>query len=47
MRDAGVTEARLKSTQTARAFYLTNGWQDASDLYTGRWIDAWPMRKAI
>lgn len=47
MREAGVTEARLKATQTAHAFYLANGWQHAGDLYTGRWIDAWPMRKVL
>lgn len=47
MREAGVTEATLKATQTAHEFYRANGWQDAGDLYTGRWIDAWPMRKSL
>ena len=47
MREAGVAEAKLKATQTAHAFYLANGWQDAGDFYTGRWIDAWPMRKGL
>src|SRR5690606_16623730 len=47
MREAGVTEAKLKSTRTAHDFYLANGWQDAGPLYTGRWIDAWPMRKDL
>jgi len=47
MRDAGVTEAKLKATQTAHAFYRANGWQDAGELTTGRWIDAWPMHKVL
>jgi GNAT superfamily N-acetyltransferase len=47
MREAGVNEARLKATQTAHAFYRANGWQDVGDLSTGRWIDAWPMRKGL
>ena len=47
IRDAGFTEATLKATQTAHDFYRANGWQDAGDFYTGRWIDAWPMRKGL
>lgn len=47
MREAGFTEARLKATQTAHDFYRANGWQDAGDLYAGRWIDAWPMVKRL
>ena len=47
MREAGCTEGRLKATQTAHAFYRANGWRDAGPLYTGRWIDAWPMVKAL
>ncbi len=47
MREAGVTSATLKATETAHAFYRANGWQDSSDLQTGRWIDAWPMVKGL
>ena len=47
MRQAGVTEARLKATQTAHDFYRANGWQDAGDPTSGRFIDAWPMRKEL
>ena len=47
MREAGVTKAKLKATQTAHEFYRANGWLDAGDLYTGRWIDAWPMVKML
>jgi len=47
MREADVTEAKLKSTRTAHDFYRANGWEDAGELYTGRWIDAWPMRKRL
>lgn len=47
MREAGVGEAWLKATQTAHEFYRANGWLDAGDLYTGRWIDAWPMMKRL
>jgi GNAT superfamily N-acetyltransferase len=47
MREAGVTEAKLKATQTAHDFYRANGWLDAGELYTGRWIDAWPMMKVL
>lgn len=47
MREAGTTEARVKSTETAHRFYLANGWEDAGPKYTGRFIDAWPMRKRL
>ncbi|RYG98633.1 MAG: GNAT family N-acetyltransferase, partial [Alphaproteobacteria bacterium] len=47
IRDAGFAEATLKATQTAHDFYRANGWHDAGDFYTGRWIDAWPMRKRL
>ena len=47
MREAGVTEARLKATQTAHDFYRANGWHDVGDLTTGRWLDAWPMHKVL
>jgi GNAT superfamily N-acetyltransferase len=47
MREAGHTEGRLKSTETAHAFYRANGWQDAGAPYTGRFIDARPMVKAL
>ena len=47
MREAGATEGRLKSTTTAHRFYLDAGWSDVGALYTGRFIEAWPMRKAL
>lgn len=47
MRDYGFAEAKLKATETAHAFYRANGWHDAGDLTTGRWIDAWPMVKGL
>jgi GNAT superfamily N-acetyltransferase len=47
MRDAGFGEATLNATQTAHDFYRANGWQDAGDPTTGRFIDAWPMVKAL
>ncbi len=47
MREAGLTEARLKATQTAHDFYRANGWQDAGEAYSGRWIEARPMRKRL
>ena len=47
MRDAGTVEARLKSTVTAHRFYLANGWIDTGPLYTGRFIDAYPMSKQL
>ena len=47
MREAGVREAKLKATQTAHDFYRANGWLDAGELHTGRWIDAWPMMKVL
>ena len=47
MREAGLTEARLKATQTAHDFYRANGWHDAGEAYTGRWIEARPMRKRL
>jgi GNAT superfamily N-acetyltransferase len=47
MREAGASEGRLKSTSTAHQFYLDAGWSDIGPLYTGRFIDAWPMRKAL
>ena len=47
MREAGASEGRLKSTSTAHQFYLDAGWSDVGPLYTGRFIDAWPMSKAL
>lgn len=47
MRAAGFAEATLKATTTAHAFYRANGWEDAGGRYTGRFIDAWPMRKTL
>ena len=47
MREAGAAEGRLKSTSTAHRFYLDAGWSDVAPLYTGRFIDAWPMRKTL
>ena len=47
MREAGTTEARLKSTSTAHRFYLDAGWSDVGSPHPGRFIDAWPMRKAL
>ena len=47
MRDTGATEGRLKSTTTAHRFYLDAGWVDEGPLYTGRFVDAWPMHKVL
>lgn len=47
MRQAGASEGRLKSTLTAHNFYHGAGWLDAGPLYTGRFIDAIPMRKTL
>ncbi|MGV3491467.1 MAG: GNAT family N-acetyltransferase [Devosia sp.] len=44
---AGTAEATLKATTTAHRFYLGAGWVDSGPIYTGRWIDAWPMRKRL
>lgn len=47
MRESGATEARVKSTSTAHRFYLDAGWTDVGPRYTGRFIDAWQMRKTL
>ena len=47
MRQAGTTEGRLKATTTAHQFYLDAGWIDTGPVYTGRWIDAYPMTKRL
>ena len=47
MRQAGTAQARLKATTTAHQFYLDAGWSDAGPVYTGRWIDAYPMTKRL
>lgn len=47
MRQAGTTEGRLNATTTAHQFYLDAGWIDTGPVYTGRWIDAYPMTKQL
>lgn len=47
LREAGVTEVRLNSTQTAHDFYRANGWEDAGGSFTGQFTDALPMRKVL
>ncbi len=47
MRARGVTTARVKSTVTAHDFYLARGWVDDGPIYTGRFIDAYRMTKAL
>ena len=43
----GPGEASLESTQTARRFYESRGWQVAGDLAPHRGIDGYPMRKVL
>lgn len=43
----GPGEAQLESTQTARRFYESRGWQIAGDLAPHRGIDGYPMRKVL
>ena len=43
----GPGEATLESTQTARRFYESRGWQVAGDLAPHRGIDGYPMRKML
>lgn len=43
----GTTEASLKSTATARQFYLSAGWVTAGPPVPGRFITAYPMRKTL
>lgn len=47
LRDRGVAVARLKSTETAHDFYKALGWSDAGPAARGRFIAAYPMRKAL
>lgn len=47
MRRRGVTLGRVKSTVTAHDFYLARGWVDDGPLYSGRFVDAWRMMKAL
>ncbi len=44
MREDGIAEGRLRSTVTAHAFYLGNGWVDADRAGVD---DALPMRKRL
>lgn len=43
----GVTLARLKSTVTAREFYLSQGWIDDEPVPKGRFVAAYPMVKTL
>lgn len=43
----GIATARLKSTATARAFYLSQGWKDGEQVPRGRFITAYPMYKTL
>lgn len=43
----GVDVAELKSTATARAFYLSQGWVESAPATPGRFISAHPMRKRL
>lgn len=43
----GPGEARLESTQTARRFYESRGWQVAAGLAQHRGIDGYRMRKLL
>ena len=47
LRDRGVAVARLKSTETAHDFYRALGWSDAGPAVRGRFVAAYPMRKAL
>jgi hypothetical protein len=42
----GPGEATLNSTETARKFYKRRGWEEGP-VYTGRFIDGYPMRKML
>jgi hypothetical protein len=43
----GPGEARLDSTQTARAFYLAAGWQESGPPEPYRFVPGYPMRKML
>ena len=47
IRARGVTTARVTSTVTAHDFYLARGCRDDGPIYTGRFIDAYRMTKAL
>lgn len=47
LRQRGVTVARLNSTATAHAFYLSQGWLDDASIPPGRFITDFPMHKAL
>ena len=44
---AGTVTARVKSTMTARDFYVARGWRATGPGQAGRWIDAVPMEKRL
>lgn len=43
----GHREGRLESTNTARAFYESRGWQADGPQASGRVVNGYPMRKAL
>lgn len=43
----GHWEGRLESTRTARAFYLSQGWQADGPQASGRVVNGYPMRKLL
>jgi GNAT superfamily N-acetyltransferase len=45
--ERGVSIAHLKSTATAHAFYLSQGWEDGAPVPRGRFITAFPMFKRL
>jgi len=47
MRQRGTAVGRLTSTQTAHAFYLRMGWEDAGPAETGHNVPGFPMRKVL
>jgi len=47
LRARGVEVAKLRSTATARDFYLAMGWSEDGPATEGRFISAYPMRKML
>ena len=47
MRERGTRIGRLTSTQTAHAFYLAMGWQDAGPPELGHSVPGFPMQKRL
>lgn len=47
LRQMGITEARLDSTETAHRFYLAAGWHDDGPIDTEGFAPAYPMRKQL